>query len=108
MSCYCGLSLEQIKLHFQNGTTESACRGLGNEGPRINCNSCHFTEAKPETAVTTEHNPGDEAADNADDATADEQTEGDTVDGGELEGDEILEEVDGVEDDFDDEGTDEL
>ncbi|XP_072374676.1 RNA-binding Raly-like protein isoform X3 [Scyliorhinus torazame] len=65
-------------------------------------------EAKPETAVTTEHNPGDEAADNADDATADEQTEGDTVDGGELEGDEILEEVDGVEDDFDDEGTDEL
>ncbi|XP_078067265.1 RNA-binding Raly-like protein [Mustelus asterias] len=65
-------------------------------------------EVKTETAVTIEHNPSDGAADNADDATADEQTEGDTVDGGELEGDEILEEVDGVEDDFDEEGTDEL
>ncbi|XP_041047908.1 RNA-binding Raly-like protein [Carcharodon carcharias] len=65
-------------------------------------------EVKTDTAVTTERNPGDGAADNADDATADEQTEGDTVDGGELEGDEILEEVDGVEEDFDEEGTDEL
>ncbi|XP_067905856.1 RNA-binding Raly-like protein isoform X2 [Heterodontus francisci] len=65
-------------------------------------------EVKAGSAATTERNLTEAVEDNADDATADEQTEGDTVDGGELEGDEILEEGDGVEDDFDEEGTDEL
>ncbi|XP_032891924.1 RNA-binding Raly-like protein isoform X2 [Amblyraja radiata] len=65
------------------------------------------TEPKADITATPKHNSGEEMADNADDATADEQTEGDTVDGGELE-DEILEEGEGVEDDFDEEGTDEL
>ncbi|XP_051884539.1 RNA-binding Raly-like protein isoform X1 [Pristis pectinata] len=66
------------------------------------------TEPKAEVTATPKRNSGEEVADNADDATADEQTEGETLDGGELEGDEILEEGEGVEDDFDEEGTDEL
>ncbi|XP_043563262.1 RNA-binding Raly-like protein isoform X3 [Chiloscyllium plagiosum] len=65
-------------------------------------------ETKAESVIAKDCIPGDGVVDNPDDTTADEQTEGDTMDGAELEGDEILEEGDGVEDDFDEEGTDEL
>ncbi|XP_078256718.1 RNA-binding Raly-like protein isoform X3 [Rhinoraja longicauda] len=65
------------------------------------------TEPKADVTAPPKHNSGEEMAGNADDATADEQTEGETVDGGELE-DEILEEGEGVEDCFDEEGIDEL
>ncbi|XP_060694245.1 RNA-binding Raly-like protein [Hemiscyllium ocellatum] len=65
-------------------------------------------ETKAESVITKDCIPGDGVVDNPDDTTADEQTEGDAMDGAELEGDEILEEGDGVEDDFDEEGTDEL
>ncbi|GCC34650.1 hypothetical protein chiPu_0013125 [Chiloscyllium punctatum] len=65
-------------------------------------------ETKAESVIAKDCIPGDGVVDNPDDTTADEQTEGDTMDGAELEGDEILDEGDGVEDDFDEEGTDEL
>ncbi|XP_062922706.1 RNA-binding Raly-like protein isoform X2 [Mobula hypostoma] len=91
--------LTQIKIHID---------GLLNSLERMEKQRKAPTELKAEVTATPNRSSGEETADIADDATADEQTEGETLDGGELEGDEILEEGEGVEDDFDEEGTDDL
>ncbi|XP_069757105.1 RNA-binding Raly-like protein [Narcine bancroftii] len=65
------------------------------------------TEPKADVAPAQRHDGGGEVVENADHTATDDQTEGEAVDGRELEGDDTLEEGEGVEDDFDEEGMDE-